>query len=512
MDFNVCQENICMNETIFSGVLEQSIELDYMLPDYCPNIFKVLKSSINTKITSERISGAKLTIDGIAYIKILYICEESYKVKQLEQRQMFTKTVDLKEDCDDGIVRLKPKCDYTNCRAVNQRRLDIRGAVSITVTVMKRRQLSIVSDCESMQLHKRQTELCDNRMFATKDFTIKEQLEIGHGKPPISDVLNYEAVGLATDYKLLANKIVCKGELLLHTLYLSEENAGKPEVIDHSIPISQILDIERIDEDYTCNIYFEVCKYDIDLQVDDSGECRAFLVELGIRMYCEACKNKMVQMVDDCYSTCYETNNNTTKMKLERMNAAINEASMIKNNIKLSQNDLSLIYDVMCETSNVSWKRTTEGIDVLCNLQMSILALDSENMPVAIDQIVPCEMHLNCKVEMDDIVFDPSLSISSTAYNIITVDEIELRVEVRISGMIYESCYSNAITQIEIDESRQKTRNDNAALRLYFADSGESIWEIAKKYNTSVNAILEQNSIEKENLTSRGMILIPIVD
>ena len=29
-----------------------------------------------------------------------------------------------------------------------------------------------------------------------------------------------------------------------------------------------------------------------------------------------------------------------------------------------------------------------------------------------------------------------------------------------------------------------KTRDDKCALRLYFADAGESIWEIAKKYNT----------------------------
>ncbi|MDE7304123.1 MAG: LysM peptidoglycan-binding domain-containing protein, partial [Oscillospiraceae bacterium] len=37
------------------------------------------------------------------------------------------------------------------------------------------------------------------------------------------------------------------------------------------------------------------------------------------------------------------------------------------------------------------------------------------------------------------------------------------------------------------------------------------LWEIAKKYGTSVAAIMEENDIEDDMVSGKGMILIPIV-
>lgn len=511
MDYNICQENISMNEIIFDGVLEQSVELDYMLPDYCPNVFKILKSSITPKIMSERISGSKLIIDGVAMIRILYLSDDSNKLRQLEQKQAFTKTVELKEDCSGGDVCLNAKCDYVNCRAVNQRRLDIRGAVSIKTVVSKTKNLSVISDCGALQMHRNQIEVCENKLRTVKDFTIKEELEIGHGKPPIQDILAYEAVGIPQDYKLLANKVICKGELQLHTLYLCS-NSTQPEVIEHSVPISQIVEFEGIDEEFICSYSFEVVKYDIDMQIEDDGECHSFIAEISIRVYCEAGRNKTIQLVDDCYSTSFETKCNMNQVRLEAVSRMVQETAVIKTNMKLSQSNLSGIYDIMHQVSGVSWVKKEASLGMMCNLQLSVLAADTESMPVCMEQNVPCEFEIDTGSSQSEYLFTPDIQVASIAYNILNSEELELRISLLVNGILYEVFHRNVISQIEIDENTPKTRNDNCALRLYFADAGENVWEIAKRYNTSVQAILEQNAIEAENITSRGMILIPIVD
>ena len=56
-----------------------------------------------------------------------------------------------------------------------------------------------------------------------------------------------------------------------------------------------------------------------------------------------------------------------------------------------------------------------------------------------------------------------------------------------------------------------KQKDQDYALRLYFAEAGESIWEISKRYNTSAAAILAENDLESDTRTAAGMILIPIV-
>ena len=46
MDLKINREMIAVNECIFNGVQEQSVELDYILPDYYPDIFKLVKCCV----------------------------------------------------------------------------------------------------------------------------------------------------------------------------------------------------------------------------------------------------------------------------------------------------------------------------------------------------------------------------------------------------------------------------------------------------------------------------------
>ena len=61
-----------------------------------------------------------------------------------------------------------------------------------------------------------------------------------------------------------------------------------------------------------------------------------------------------------------------------------------------------------------------------------------------------------------------------------------------------------------VDESIAKEKQTDYLLKLYFAQKGEPVWDIAKRYNTSANAIFSENGME-EGDTADGMLLIPIV-
>ena len=68
------------------------------------------------------------------------------------------------------------------------------------------------------------------------------------------------------------------------------------------------------------------------------------------------------------------------------------------------------------------------------------------------------------------------------------------------------------ITGIKVDETREKKREMQSAMTIYYADAGESIWSIAKRYNTSISAVMEENNLEDEFLPEKKIVLIPMVD
>ena len=60
-------------------------------------------------------------------------------------------------------------------------------------------------------------------------------------------------------------------------------------------------------------------------------------------------------------------------------------------------------------------------------------------------------------------------------------------------------------------QSENEKNADNAALIIYYSKKGERLWDIAKRYGSTLKAISEENEISGEALTEDKMLMIPLV-
>lgn len=67
-----------------------------------------------------------------------------------------------------------------------------------------------------------------------------------------------------------------------------------------------------------------------------------------------------------------------------------------------------------------------------------------------------------------------------------------------------------ALTGLTVDDSVKKQRDGDYAVKLYFGSDNEDIWDIAKRFSTEADAIMEENELTAENLVNGRMLLIPI--
>lgn len=105
--------------------------------------------------------------------------------------------------------------------------------------------------------------------------------------------------------------------------------------------------------------------------------------------------------------------------------------------------------------------------------------------------------------------FCPNITVSGVSYNMINPECIEVRAEIKVCGNLYKCTYYSVVNSINIDESCKKTKNDDVAIRLYYAQKGEAIWDIAKTFNTDISTIMIENSIDLDIIQQEGMLLIP---
>ena len=76
MEYRVMKGEIPVCETILDTSAEQPIDLDFSLPDYCPDIQKILKCQIYPTITEQTISD-RLDVEGEVLVKLLYLAAAS---------------------------------------------------------------------------------------------------------------------------------------------------------------------------------------------------------------------------------------------------------------------------------------------------------------------------------------------------------------------------------------------------------------------------------------------------
>ena len=133
MELKLNRERIPVTERILEETQEQGVELDYVLPDYDPEIFRIISCEMQPSVIDYQLNGNRLNYELQVDIRILYCGNGSHSLQCVNQTMHYTKNLELQTKPENPSVTLQAKTDYANCRAVSRRRLDVRGAVSVRI-------------------------------------------------------------------------------------------------------------------------------------------------------------------------------------------------------------------------------------------------------------------------------------------------------------------------------------------------------------------------------------------
>lgn len=512
MELRVIQDKIMINENVYDGSTEQSIECDMMLPDYCPDIQKILKCKATPRITNKQLSADKVYIEGVVDIKVLYLAPDVKGIKTASTQIAFSKTMDARQAMMSPYITVNSNIAYLNCRAVNSRRMDIRGALSLAVKIMNNKEEEVISDVcgGKVQLKKKKVEISSAKIVKEKIFTLKDELELGFGKPSVETILKTDANASISEFKIIPNKIIIKGEVKINTLYLTSDD--KIETIDFALPISQIIDVDNVDENCKCYINLEVMSVSIDIKADSESEGSIFDVSVTISAYVKAVKDEEINLITDAFSTSNMLMVKSKDIALEKLCEIINDKFSVKNIIEIEGDGVTAINAVWCVPHILNVTVNDKIMNINGNNMVDILAVDNDETPIYMEKVCDFNIELPIDESYKNLRWELDVSPMSVSFNIVDYNRIEVRLEMKISGCIYNMFEGKALSEINIDNDSVVENNKRGNLVIYFAQKGESVFGIAKKYNTEVNSIMLENELTDDNLSSNKSLLIPIMD
>lgn len=514
MDFSITRQPVSVSEVVYDGQAEQGVEFDYILPDYYPDIFNIVKCTLKPKISSYNVSGDKLICDGVVCISVLYLSENNSNLNCVEHRYTYSKTVDLPKICEDAVVSIVTKTDYCTCRAVSGRRIDVRGAVSFKIKVVSGKTTEIITDAEGCGVQLKTTPVlyCGNRVSVQKQYVAREEIEAEEIKGNVKNIISTDAVCVVNECKVVSDKVVLKGEARLKAVYTYE--AGEAVdfgIIEADIPLSQIVDAEGISERHICYAQFKALSCDLTIKQNDENGIAVFGCELTVESSVNASTEETIYPVTDMYSIDYESNFTTMQLKTETNPRYISQQLTLRESISCTDAPPLSVVDCSCELSNIVCKGRSADELLICGQASYTCIVKKENgLPSFVEKTSPFELVVPVSSLNEDSSIEPYLQVVSISYSIDNDGRIDVRTTISVQGCLYQNMTVDIIKDMVIDESVLKEKQNDYLLKLYFAEKGEPVWDIAKHYNTSASAILHENEME-EGDKADGMLLIPIV-
>ena len=508
MEYNFSKQSVFYPSNFLDTVNEQLVDVDITLPDYCPDIEKILKCTLIPKVHTRVISGGQLTVDGISMVRILYCDSIRHNIRSFTQTVPFSANFSLKSTPEQYIVLCDTKCEYVNCRALSPRKLVIHGAFSLSAKVISREQTCLYSfeeDCD-LQVKSKEITVSDLCAICQEQFSLSEEINISN-KPPVESLLSYSVTSAITDLKSIHNKIMLNAEIRLKAMYVSDIDSGAIEHFSYVFQINRVIDCDSV-TDETVNIpTLEVMSYDLHMRNDHMSDGAMFTLDVKLCFSEMGFMPKTMDVVEDAYSTMYFTEHNREMCNCESEHSSESFTHIVKSSVKLDGMEISKVLDVYSESVSISPVISDGSLSVNGKASLCMLLKDKEDTPFYVERSVEIDFKPQTSRTFDRAQLC-SYDINSISYRLSDASTLELRIELKITVLLCDTVSANPVVSVVALEDKQ-VKADDCSLILYYADKGESTWDIAKMYRTKEELLKSENSLNENILESAQMLLVP---
>lgn len=508
MSIELTKTEIGTAEILYDNFAEQGIDCDISLPDYCPDIMRILRCSVTNSITNSKISGDRATVDGNAKIRILY-ADDKNGIYCYEQDYPFSKFAELSQAYDGATLCTSVKTEYANCRAVSKKRIDIHGVVSIRFKIIGIKNDSVITDAEGdgIQLKKKKIGVDNALAVVMKKIQLSQTEEADSGE--IGKIFYACASPVLTETKIIKGKILLKGDAVIKVMCCSPAGESESICMNYSLPFSEIVDIESIDDSSRVIVDFNIDQVQAEPKADNDGEYKYLNLACDICAVVTAYRAEDICVITDSYSTQRETDAKYKASSFTQVLQSLNDTVMCRERIDLSSMNPQRIYAAIAQSPEAQCRFDSGKMTLKGKIPLKFILIDGEGTPTFCEREASFEYSRSVDANGGRLCCDPKLFPTGYTCSLTGDGRAEFKAELSISAQIKETCECRTLVDLKASENTEPKKK-HSSLVIRFCNGGEKVWDIARKYNTTVEDIMSENELTSEEIGEKMMLMIPV--
>lgn len=507
MDISLNREDYKFSEFITDNSVEECMETEFSLPEYMPEILRIVKSSAEPKINSCRLVGERVTVDGVCELRMVYTAEDG-GIYAFSQSRPFTRHCENPKFSESVDVTAKSRISYVNCRATSTKRAEIKAGLVIEVSACFVKNQEVVSVAEKGKIEQKIIPIRGMSLGCrkTRQFSMSDTVQLS---VPEAFVISTSAAAVCTDIKKINNKVMVKGDAVVDICYVNAADKSCTERVRHTLPVNQILEFEGMEERFTGSVVLKVAAVDVMPRSDADGTGSAFDIALGIDATLTMWEEKELSVVCDAYAVGANIDLKKDNFVFYTALDEIRESYIFKDSFTVSGEGVGSVADTVGEITAVKAVKNDGCVAVTGSLSLSMLVKDGTGSFVNIDKVLDFRYERKGDFSEENVFCTPDVTLVAVECSAKGGNGVDVRAELRINGTVFGKTETEAVT--DITESEIQTIRNTNAVTVYFPDKEESLWGIARRYNTTVSAIAAENEIDGDTTGDLKIIFIPAV-
>lgn len=516
MAIDLVKENIECEQLLSESTADTVIKGEYVIPDTHPDVYQILTLDAKPTILTKEVMQDKVYLEGQIALNVLYLAKEDENrsgVYNVSYNAKFSNSIEL-----SGVNRNMPceaECyiEHIEPVVINERKIAIEGIIKLKSSVYKVYNFEIVKDLRGVsdvQVLKNSASVdkivrnCDGEMIA------KSHMEIPMDKPEIGTVLKCDVNLHKKEAKVLDGKIEISVFAHINMLYRGK-NSSDICYIEDDVLVSKELEAEGVNSFMDSSSDFRVDDMIFDVKENDLGEKRIVDVETLIRSNTKVMNKEEMDTIEDAYSPSIIMDMEKKNYELNVMHGHANNEAIVKGNIELSE-DMPKPASIVMASGNVcvTDRKLVEDkvlIEGILKVEVLYKTNDEDKCAYALKDEIPFATSVEIPGAKIDMQCTAKLELESVEAAI-EANTIGVKAIVEAYGRVNYIKSREFLVDVVPREGEKPAKK--ASITIYVVQGGDTLWKIAKRYYTTVDALVQLNELENlDSIRAGEKLIIP---
>ena len=486
--------------------IESLIETEIYLNQTKPDIENILWADGKVEILSTKIIKDKILVNGLVKFKTAYKSnEEELNIYTLETNGDFREEIEIEGITEEMAVEVKSNLEYIEYDLKDERKVVLKGFINLSGKVEQINLVEIIREVkegQNLQLLKEKVKY--NDILAREDSyaLIKEAFEVRENQPPIEEILKIDMNPYEKEFSISADRIIVSGVVECSIIYFG---GNKLNSINKEIPFTHFLEMGGLNQDSKCQLNMEVVNEEYELRESLEGDLKIIDLEIKVKILGKIYEQKEKEVIIDAYSTSNKIDLQEEEISLmENIRDIVDRENILK---EFKGKGFKEIYAIEGNPQIINSQYVEDKVMIEGILSLNIYYLeDIKDEITTLKEEIPFKSYVTTEELSKDLIINIESSLEELNYNL---KDNTLIVDGTIKNHIFidRERKINIISEIaETDEIIDK--KNRPSIIIYIVQKDDVLWDISKRYNTTVEEIILANNITSPSTLMPGEKII----